>query len=309
MPPSHLPTHAKVVPTVSFDPTTGVLGLPASLGRAIAGLQWQGPGMHGGIGGWRWVGNRVLTIPVGDRTVSVQSTGWGIPSVVTRSDGSQATILPAPIDRRDKSQDSGGVPNLWTKQGGRWTLTQPGMAPIRGLTESGARTIARERGIPGPRTATSPTPAAAAPPKVTPLPGPTLNGNPNVHIVPPDVARNSGIDRDQVRYMDLGNILGGIAQVGQTYANYRLQQSVLDAANPLSGFVDIPGIDIIGQNPGVDGCGNYVYKKVCGEYKWVKQRKRRRKRLATSSDIKDLSALSGVLGKGKLLETWIATHS
>ena len=36
--------------------------------------------------------------------------------------------------------------------------------------------------------------------------------------------------------------------------------------------------------------------------------KRRRRRLATLSDIKDLAALSAVLGKGKLLETWVATR-
>ncbi|GAI74624.1 unnamed protein product [marine sediment metagenome] len=36
--------------------------------------------------------------------------------------------------------------------------------------------------------------------------------------------------------------------------------------------------------------------------------KRRRRRLATHSDIKDLAALSAVLGKGKLLETWVATR-
>jgi hypothetical protein len=36
--------------------------------------------------------------------------------------------------------------------------------------------------------------------------------------------------------------------------------------------------------------------------------KRRRRRLATHSDIKDLAALSAILGKGKLLETWVATR-
>ena len=36
--------------------------------------------------------------------------------------------------------------------------------------------------------------------------------------------------------------------------------------------------------------------------------KRRRRRLASLSDIKDLAALSAVLGKGKLLETWVATR-
>lgn len=43
--------------------------------------------------------------------------------------------------------------------------------------------------------------------------------------------------------------------------------------------------------------------------KWSKKRKRRRRQLATRSDIRDLSALKGVLGLGKNLEVWIATHS
>lgn len=52
-----------------------------------------------------------------------------------------------------------------------------------------------------------------------------------------------------------------------------------------------------------------VYKKVCGVYKWVYPKRRRRKSLVTKGDIKGLAALKGVLGNGKAMETWIATHS
>jgi len=52
-----------------------------------------------------------------------------------------------------------------------------------------------------------------------------------------------------------------------------------------------------------------VWKKVCGQYRWVKQKRRRRKALATKGDISQLSALKGVLGTGKAFEVWIATHS
>lgn len=45
----------------------------------------------------------------------------------------------------------------------------------------------------------------------------------------------------------------------------------------------------------------------CGQGKWVKRR-RRKKRLASASDIKDLTALLSVFGNGKALQTWIATH-
>ncbi len=64
---------------------------------------------------------------------------------------------------------------------------------------------------------------------------------------------------------------------------------------------------------GAAGCesdprNNYVLKFSCGQWKWIKKQKRRRKRLASSSDINDLSKLKGVLGMGKAMETWIATH-
>ncbi len=57
-----------------------------------------------------------------------------------------------------------------------------------------------------------------------------------------------------------------------------------------------------------DPRNDYVMKFICGNWKWVKKRRRRSKRLASASDIKDLSALQGVLGNGKNLTTWIATH-
>lgn len=52
-----------------------------------------------------------------------------------------------------------------------------------------------------------------------------------------------------------------------------------------------------------------VMKKVCGEYRWVKQKRRRRKKLATKSDLAGLASLKGILGTGKAFEVWIATHS
>ncbi len=55
--------------------------------------------------------------------------------------------------------------------------------------------------------------------------------------------------------------------------------------------------------------GAPVFKSVCGVYKWVYPKRRRRKALATKGDLKDLAALKGILGGGKSFETWIATHS
>ncbi len=49
-----------------------------------------------------------------------------------------------------------------------------------------------------------------------------------------------------------------------------------------------------------------VYKKVAGQYRWVKQKRSRRRALATKGDLKDLASLKGVLGQGKAFEVWIA---
>jgi len=69
---------------------------------------------------------------------------------------------------------------------------------------------------------------------------------------------------------------------------------------------DVPFIDIIPDKP--SGCGNPVYKKVCGSYRWVFPRRRRRKQLVTKSDAAGLATLKGILGNGQAMGTWIATH-
>lgn len=111
--------------------------------------------------------------------------------------------------------------------------------------------------------------------------------------------------------------LGGLLQTAaETWISSELgPQPVMNNQIPLTnqGF-EIPFIDVIPQQPGTGGscgsCGpNPVYKKVCGQYKWVTPKRRRKKALVTQTDLKGLAALKGVLGQGKLLETWIATHS
>jgi len=60
-------------------------------------------------------------------------------------------------------------------------------------------------------------------------------------------------------------------------------------------------------------CGDGGPKRVLGYLSpdgtfCKKKSRRRRNRLATTSDIKDLASLKAVLGGGKAFETWIATH-
>ena len=108
--------------------------------------------------------------------------------------------------------------------------------------------------------------------------------------------------------MDLGSL---VADLGTAYFNAKYQQqtpTIQPAFNPLDD-IGVPFVDVIPQAPTANCGGSMVYKKVCGQYKWVNQKRRRKSRLATRSDLKDLAALKGVLGQGKLLETWIATHS
>lgn len=57
------------------------------------------------------------------------------------------------------------------------------------------------------------------------------------------------------------------------------------------------------------GC---VYKRVCGQWRWVKQKRRRRRQLFTQRDAAQMSSLMGSLPPGapgvSIAKTWIATH-
>jgi len=52
----------------------------------------------------------------------------------------------------------------------------------------------------------------------------------------------------------------------------------------------------------------WVYKRVCGQWKWVKKKYRRRKQLFTTRDASQLSSLIGIAGKSQIAKTWIASH-
>jgi len=51
-----------------------------------------------------------------------------------------------------------------------------------------------------------------------------------------------------------------------------------------------------------------VYKRVCGQWKWIKKTYRRRKQLFTTRDASQLSSLIGIAGKSQIAKTWIASH-
>jgi len=100
-------------------------------------------------------------------------------------------------------------------------------------------------------------------------------------------------------------LLGG----AQIYANYQgAKQDPFIPYNPLA--AGIPFVDVIPEGPDACNVKGWVWNPSanCGAGKWQKKSRRRRRRLATHGDLKDLAALKGVLGGGKVFEVWIATH-
>jgi hypothetical protein len=136
--------------------------------------------------------------------------------------------------------------------------------------------------------------------------------------------------------LDLGTIWGGVVDLGGQYINARygqrgpqVMQPTMTTQGPRGGIlnttpVDLPGwSDVVefltpeqqSQLPvpqgGVTITGNCPPPSYCVDGKTgkvtIKQKRRRRRRLATSSDIRDLSSLKSVLSPADL-KTWIATH-
>lgn len=133
------------------------------------------------------------------------------------------------------------------------------------------------------------------------------------------------IEHRSAKMPDLGSLFEGhfglpgwegIADVGANLLGYGgptvTNVPISGSGGTIAGSVPVPQGNVMPAMGG-GGCerdprNDYVLKFICSQWKWVKKRRRRSKRLATSSDIKDLSSLKGVLGDGKNLSTWIATH-
>jgi hypothetical protein len=117
------------------------------------------------------------------------------------------------------------------------------------------------------------------------------------------------------------NVAGGMKPyVGQGIVNEGIGQLWdwgTDIYEDWFGDDQAPGLPapINGNGGGQMACGetnpaNVVYKWDCATQQYTPRKKyrRRRKRLASKSDIKDLASLKGIVGQGKVMETWIATH-
>lgn len=118
--------------------------------------------------------------------------------------------------------------------------------------------------------------------------------------------------------MDLGTILGAVGQIAQTYQTIKGPTPVMNlngvgnwptgAALPTTPALGLPFVDCIPEPPACDTKDYYWSTRANrGQGAWVKYR-RRRKQLATKSDIAQLASLKTVLTAGDL-KMWIATHS
>ncbi len=123
--------------------------------------------------------------------------------------------------------------------------------------------------------------------------------------------------------MDLGNILGGLA-TEFIRAKFTPTGVSINQLPPAAGFApgalapSMPGLSQLGV-PGVDVIREGMPRGYCydpnangGQGKWIKRSRRRRKRLATASDIADIAALMGAFqvksSQPSSLTTWIATR-
>lgn len=146
-----------------------------------------------------------------------------------------------------------------------------------------------------------PTPGrATAVPKQTVIPPPKKVG------LPTNIAKT--VIGGKTVGIDLGDLLGkGIdiwgsvaraqargptvaapAAITPTYANFGGAVAMPNLQTMIDNPLGLPGVEVISESKLDQGL---VYKKVCGQYKWVKQKHRRRRKLLTDSDYNGLLKL------------------
>lgn len=169
------------------------------------------------------------------------------------------------------------IGGVWQSVGqGRWRIIWEGIT-YDGMTDSGAIQLSKEFGI---------EPPFMGFPDVTPSPEPDVPEP--APLLWPDGQPNTTGD-DMTFHSDLFNDLGGIAddwlrgQLGLTG-----DATVSDGGGG--------GPTIVAQGAANCGAGGAspVYKKVCGQYRWVYPKRRRRRALLTESDYNALLRIEGL---------------
>lgn len=204
---------------------------------------------------------------------AVVSTSTGVPELVPEASTITKTTLPPQIDRRDLPPTTEVVP---VKALGTVEVLADGRVRVRYADG----TIA---GLFGHREAFELWKAKTYPPEpetvavTNPLATPTTK-NPEAP-------------------MDLGNLISdlGTAYITSKYSQPTVQPvQYTPQVQPAFDPFDLPFVDIAPDGTMVRA------KKKC---------RRRRRRLATKSDLGDLAALKAILGNGEAFKAWIATHS
>lgn len=124
---------------------------------------------------------------------------------------------------------------------------------------------------------------------------------------------------------DILNVLGGLA--GQYINNRYGPQPVTYAAPGLLANqpivatnadygsagpgVGVPYRDVINEPPACNPYKGMVWNPAanCGQGKWQRRSRRRKRALVTQSDINGLIKLKSAVGKGKIMEVWIAKNA
>ncbi len=226
------------------------------------------------------IGDRV-SVPVGLRVVpTLDPSSQGLPQLVSSPTINQEAPVPPLLDRRDIAPLPPSPP---PPPGSHLTPQQ--LLDAQWLVRMGH--IARVEDYQPPNTV-----VAATPP---------------IFQEDTDVGWISDV-YDTVDTAFGGMLPGGVAP---QYGQGPLEQYSAPAPVVIQqGGGGVPPAVISGGACGADDPSRgMVYKKVCGQYKWVKQKRRRRRGLATKGDLRDLASLKGILGTGKAFEVWIATHS
>lgn len=231
-------------------------------------------------------------VSMGPRDLPVHFQGPSIFTVATPSPFPSQVGIHEQIDRRDEPLNQEGIP---MNGAGQLVILGAGAAPNTTRVMKGkiTYTILNEQveAIRSRPFMSNEIPTASGPGPGTPAAGPVVIDEE---------------DEPVSTIMDLATTLGS-AYIDARYGQPQVQPA-FNLPSP-----GLPFVDVIPE-PGPSGSANCGTKGQvwdpnanCGQGKWIKRRKRRRQRLATSSDIKDIGALKSVLGP-TALNAWIATH-
>lgn len=102
--------------------------------------------------------------------------------------------------------------------------------------------------------------------------------------------------------IDLGDLFGSLltgvaSQFGGSNAVTVTPAATTSTFSNIANSVGVPGVEVISESNLDKGL---VYKKVCGEYRWVKQKRRRRRQLLTNRDYNDLLKIATLPNKDNI---------